>query len=386
MITFVKNSTNYRKGTIDTSHGVLKFPIFMPDATYGTISNMSFGDLENTGIKALVTNTLHLEQKIGSEKIAKLGGFHKFTGWNKPVLTDSGGFQVFSLISRRPNIKNKITDAGCSFVDYESGQYKFLSPETSQQIQNNIGSNIRVVLDEPVLENASLTNIKKSVERTTEWAKRSKKMFLELNNLSKDDFNNPKVMRPLLTAVVQGGSNFEYRKISLEALVEVGFDIYGLGGLPIQLKRTWDYSHEGGFYKELLHFLAESMPKNKLRYALGVGTPDNLKFAISVGWDLFDTVLPTRNARHGYIYVDKNLGDQVYGDYSVIHLSNSRYEFDENPLDSNCDCHTCKTTSRAYLRYLLKIGEGSGYRLASIHNLHFYSKFMEKLIQENNNV
>jgi queuine tRNA-ribosyltransferase len=386
MITFNKNNLVFRNGQIQTSHGELKFPLFMPDATYGTISNMSYKDLEATGTEAIVTNTLHLEQKIGSDKIAKLGGFHKFTGWDKPVLTDSGGFQVFSLISRRPNVKNKITDAGCSFVDYESGLYKFLSPETSQQIQANIGSDIRVVLDEPVLENASLTDIKKSVERTTEWAKRSKKMFLELNDLSTKDFDNPLINRPLLTAVVQGGSNFEYRKISLEALVEVGFDIYGLGGLPLQLKRTWDYSHQGGFYKELLQFLAESMPKDKLRYALGVGTPDNLKFAISVGWDLFDTVLPTRNARHGYIYVEKSQGDKEYEDYSVLHLLSSRYEFDEGPLDNHCDCLTCKTTSRAYLRYLLKIGEGSGYRLSSIHNLHFYSKFMAKLVKEKSNV
>ena len=386
MINFDSNTKNHRRGKISTSHGDLQFPVFMPDATYGTISNMSYKDLESTGTRAIVTNTLHLEQKLGSEKIAELGGFHKLTGWSKPVLTDSGGFQVFSLISRRPNVKNKITDAGCSFVDYESGKYKFLSPETSQQIQANIGSDIRVVLDEPVLENASLTDIKKSVERTTEWAKRSKKMFLELNHLSEDDFNNSHKKRPLLTAVVQGGSNFEYRKISLEALVEVGFDIYGLGGLPLQLKRTWDLTHEGGFYKELLQFLAESLPKDKLRYALGVGTPDNLKFAISVGWDLFDTVLPTRNARHGYIYVSKSQGDKEYEDYSVLHLSNSRYEFDNNPLDSECDCLTCKTTSRAYLRYLLKIGEGSGYRLASIHNLHFYSQFMERITNDKNNV
>lgn len=380
------NSTNNRTGKIKTFHGDLEFPVFMPDATYGTISNMSYKDLESTGIDALVTNTLHLEQKLGSERIAKLGGFHKFTGWKRPILTDSGGFQVFSLISRRPNVKNKITDAGCSFVDYESGQYKFLSPETSQQIQANIGSDLRVVLDEPIPENASLTDIKRSVERTTQWAKRSKKMFLELNELSESDFNDSKTLRPLLTAVVQGGSNFEFRKISLEALVDIGFDIYGLGGLPLQLKRTWDYSHEGGFYKELLQFLAELMPKDKLRYALGVGTPDNLKYAISVGWDLFDTVLPTRNARHGYIYVGKDIGDKVYDDYSVIHLSNSRYEFDESPLDKHCDCLTCKTTSRAYLRYLLKIGEGSGYRLASIHNLHFYSKFMQDLVTNFKNV
>jgi queuine tRNA-ribosyltransferase len=379
MINIQKDETNRRKGIISTLHGELKFPTFLPDATYGTISNLSYEDLERTETKAIVTNTLHLEQKIGSEKIRKYGGFHKFVNWANPVLTDSGGFQVFSLIYRNQDSGNKITDAGCSFKDYSNGNYLFLSPENSQQIQANIGSDIRVVLDEPLLGNSDLKSIKKSVDRTTLWAKRAKKQFLEINNLSESDFDNPKIQRPLLVSVIQGANNFEQRKRSLEELIEIGFDIYGLGGLPIQTQRTWDYSHKGGFYKELLHFLTELIPPDKLRYALGVGNPDNLAYATSVGWDIFDTVLPTRNARHGYIYVSKEIGDEEFETYSVIHLKNTKYEFDQKPLDENCKCTTCQTTSREYLRYLLRIGEGSGYRLASIHNLHFYSRFMEKL-------
>lgn len=381
MVNFDFQKNTFRNGTISTPHGELTFPTFMPDATYGSISNLSYHDLEATGIDAIVTNTLHLEQKLGSDKIQKSGGFHKFTSWDHPVLTDSGGFQVFSLINRSPSKFNKITDAGCSFQDPTNGNYSFLSPETSQFIQHKIGSDIRVVLDEPVLGDASLSKIKKSVERTTQWAIRSKKAFLDLNNLTEKDFDNPKVERPLLTAVVQGANNFEQRLKSLEALKEIGFDIYGLGGVPVQTKRSWDYTHEGGFFKELLHFLSENLPQDKLRYALGVGTPDNIEFAVEHGWDLFDTVLPTRNARHGYLYLTNGKGDLEFDNYSVMRIKNSRYEFDDKPIDPECTCITCKTTSRAFLRYLLRIGEGSGYRLASIHNLHFYSDFMRKLIK-----
>lgn len=379
MINFKSDSSVIRKGIISTFHGDLKFPAFLPDATYGTISNLSYADLEKTGIKGIVTNTLHLEQKIGSEKLKKYGGFHKFVNWSNPVLTDSGGFQVFSLIYRNQDNSNKITDAGCSFKDYTNGNYLFLSPENSQQIQANIGSDIRVVLDEPLFGNSDLKSIKRSVDRTTIWARRAKMQFLEINNLSESDFNNPKIKRPLLVSVIQGANNFEQRKRSLQELVEIGFDVYGLGGLPIQTQRTWDYSHQGGFYKELLHFLAEIIPQDKLRYALGVGNPDNLKYASSVGWDIFDTVLPTRNARHGYIYVSVDQGDEQFENYSVLHLKNSKYEFDRKPLDEKCKCLTCRTTSREYLRYLLRIREGSGYRLATIHNLHFFSKFMDNL-------
>jgi len=383
MISINTNQFNKRYGLIRTLHGDLSFPVFMPDATYGTISNLSYGDLEVTGINAIVTNTLHLDQKFGSNKIAKLGGLHKFSKWKYPILTDSGGFQVFSLINRTVNKTNKITDAGCSFQDLRSGDYKFLSPETSQQVQHQIGSDIRVVLDEPVLGDTSLSKIKKSVERTTQWAIRSKKTFLELNQLTENDFNNPEIKRPLLTAVIQGANNFEQRKESLEALQNIGFDIYGFGGVPLQTKRSWDYTHKGGFFKELLHFLSEIIPQNKLRYALGVGTPDNIEYATSIGWDMFDTVLPTRNARHGYLYVSKNNGDSEFSRYSVLRIKHSQYEFDEGPIDPQCGCITCKTVSKAFLRYLLKIGEGSGYRLATIHNLHFYSEFMKQLVKNN---
>lgn len=381
MIKFEKGMKN-RQGQIITPVNELRFPAFLPDATYGTVSNVSYSDLKLAGVEGIVTNTLHLEQKIGNINFKKLGGFHNFTKWDRPVLTDSGGFQVFSLIYRNNDKGNKITEAGCSFKDYSNGKYLFLSPENSQQIQANIGSDIRVVLDEPLFGNSDLKSIKRSVDRTTIWAKRAKEEFLKINNLTHDDFNDKNVKRPLLTAVIQGGNNFEERRRSFESLHEVGFDIYGLGGLPLQSPRTWDYQHKGGFYKELLHFLSELIPKDKIRYALGVGNPDNMIYAVSVGWDIFDTVLPTRNGRHGYIYVSKGQGDEEFSNYSVLHLKSKQYEFDSGPIDENCNCHTCKTTSRQYLRYLLRIGEGSGYRLASIHNLHFFTLIINKLRSE----
>lgn len=365
--------------TLNTKHGKLKLPAFLPDATYGTVKHLSFEEVKQCGIEALVTTTLHIEQKLDSNYLAQHGGFHKFSGWDRPLLTDSGGFQVFSLIYRHQNPANKITDAGCSFIDPATGDYKFISPETSQIIQHRIGSDIRVVLDEPLLGDASLAAIKRSVKRTTEWAKRSKQMFLELNQLSEADFNNKEIKRPLLTAVVQGANNLEYRQKSAEQLMEIGFDIYGLGGMPLRTKRTWDYSDAGGFYEELMEMLAQTLPADKLLYALGVGTPDDLRFCIDKGWDIFDTVLPTRNGRHGYLYVSKGNGDTQYKSYDVLHIKNNRYANSEDAVDPECNCEACKTISRSFLRYLIKTNQALGKRLATIHNLTFYAKVIQNL-------
>lgn len=362
-----------RKLKIRTGHGVLQTPLFMPDATYGTVSALTNQDLIDVGIKAFVTTTLHLEQKMGADYIAEFGGLHKFLNWNKPILTDSGGFQVFSLIHRNKDKKhNRISSAGCSFIDFEDGSYNFLSPETSQYIQHKMGADIRVVLDEPIIEDDSLSKIKRSVLRTTEWAKRSKKAFLQVLDLTENDFNNPKIKRPLLTAVIQGGNNFEQRKISAEQLQEIGFDIYGFGGIPKHDQFSWKEDAPKGFYHDLIAYVANLVPENKIRYGLGIGSPDDIEFAVENGWDIFDTVLPTRNARHGYIYVHKGQGDKSYNTFDVLHIKSKRYKNSDMPIDSKCNCFTCKNISRAYLRYLLRIGSATGQRYASIHNLKFY--------------
>lgn len=364
---------------IKTLHGDIAGPAFMPDATYGAVKTLSFGDVATSGIRELVTTTLHLEQNLGSKYIAEYGGLHKFFNWDRPILTDSGGFQVFSLIYRRPNASNLITDAGCSFIDHRTGKHSLLTPEISQIIQHNLGSDIRVVFDEPVVHDGPLSQAQNAVRRTTEWAKRSKAQFLKLNGLTEADFNNPEIKRPLLVAVIQGGNYFDLRRQSAEELLEIGFDIYGFGGLPLHNTFSWKNDAPSGFYHELLDYVSSLVPDDKLKYGLGIGTPDDLKYCAGLGWDLFDTVLPTRNARHGYIYTRSGLGDKEFENYSVLHVKSERYKFDDQPIDSECNCECCKTASRAYLRHLIRLAEPAGQRLASIHNLHFYSELMKSL-------
>lgn len=379
MLMNLTKKNNFRSWEIETPHGKITTPIFMPDATYGVVNALSSNDLEHTKTEALVTTTLHIEQKLSSEYINQFNGLHNFMNWKRPILTDSGGFQVFSLINRQKDSKNIISDAGCSFKNPFEGSYNFLSPENSQSIQHNLNSDIRVVLDEPVIEDGSLANIKKSVKRTTLWAKRSKEMFLKLNNLTEKDFNNPSIKRPLLCAVIQGGNNFKYREISAGELIEIGFDIYGFGGLPLHDKHSWKEDAPTGFYKDLIAFVAGLIPEDKIRYGLGIGNPDNLKFAIEKGWDIFDCVLPTRNARHSYLYVGKGKGDVQYENYDVMHIKSSRYKNDDSPIDEHCGCLACSEISRAYLRYLLHIKSPTGYRYATIHNLFFFNKFIQDI-------
>jgi queuine tRNA-ribosyltransferase len=336
--------------------------------------------LERVGTEALCTTTLHLEQQLGSEYMQRFGGLHKFMSFKGPILTDSGGFQVFSLINRqKADTKNVISDAGCSFTNPLEGSYNFLSPEISQVIQHRLGSDFRVVLDEPVIEDGSLAHIKESVKRTTLWAKRSKKAFIDLLGISEAEFNDPTLPRPLLTAVIQGGNNFKMREESAKQLVEIGFDIYGFGGVPVHDKHSWKNDAPTGFYQELIEFVAGLIPADKIRYGLGIGNPDNLAFAVAKGWDIFDCVLPTRNARHSFLYVHKGQGDAACKTYDVLHIKTDKYKFSDEPVDAECDCETCQQISRAYLRFLLRTKNPTGYRYATIHNLRFFNQFMLNL-------
>jgi len=356
---------------IKTKHGDIKLPSFMPDATYGAIQSISFNDAKNAGVNEIVTTTLHLEQHLGSEYIEKIGGVHKFFGWNRPILTDSGGFQVFSLIHVGNVKKNKIEDKGCTFKNPTDGRIIKLTPESSQQIQHNLGSDIRTVLDEPTYLDMDQKGLEKAVERTTNWAKRSKNEFMKIYNLTEEQFAQPdKSDRPKLFAVIQGGKNLKLRKRSFEELHNIGFDGYNWGG--------WTVNKNGTFASEIGEFMAKMIPNNKIKYAMGVGTPDDILISLKQGWNLFDCVLPTRNARHGYLYVNKGVGDKEFKNFSVMHIKSERYKYDTNPIDENCNCETCQTVSRAYLRHLIRIKEPSGFRLATIHNLRFYSDLLEK--------
>lgn len=369
--------------SIKTAHGSITLPAFMPDATYGSIKAVSFLDAKKAGVKEIVSTTLHIEQKIGSEHIKKFGGIHKFFGWDRPILTDSGGWQVFSLINAKKDLKhNKASEVGCNFLDPLTQKTNLLTPESSIQIQKNLDSDILTVLDFPILGNSTYADRKKCVDINTKWAIRSKKKFEELKN------NNH-----LLGAVIQGGDDFELRKKSAEELLEIDFDIYNFGGMPMYYGETWKTQKENRFHREMLHYVLELIPKHKLKYAMGVGQPIDIAYCVDIGWQLFDTVLPTRNARHGYLYVSAGNGDKsvsykpehylkkienIFG-YDIVHIKSERYKEDSTPLDSNCDCECCSTVSRSYLRYLIRFNEPSGLRLATIHNLRFFSKWMENL-------
>lgn len=358
----------------------IKLPAFLPDATYGSVRSTSFKDVKDSGTVGIVTTTLHIEQKIGSEYIRKYGGIHKFFGWNNLILTDSGGWQVFSLInSGKGDKRNQISEAGCSFINPEKGQFSLLSPESSIQIQANLSPDILTVLDNPIIGKSSLAKRKESVRINTIWAQRAKHKFDEIYNQSKQS--------PLLGAVVQGGDDLELRKKSAEELLEIGFDLYNFGGIPLNEGTSWkNFVDKGQFYREMLHFVSELLPSDKIKYAMGVGQPDDIAFCIEIGWNLFDTVLPTRNARHGYLYVSEGFGDKskIYAgkvknySYDILHLKTERYKFDEKPVDPNCNCECCSTVSRAYLRHLIRIKEPAGFRLATIHNLSFYQNWIKQ--------
>ncbi len=386
-----------KTNSIQTKHGSITLPAFMPDATYGSIKSISFEDARKAGVKEIVTTTLHIENKIGSEYIKSIGGIHKFFGWDRPILTDSGGWQVFSLINAKGRGKddknvtgNKISEAGCSFIEPETGKHSLLTPESSQIIQYNLGSDIVTALDDPIIGDASLKERKECVRINTIWAKRSMQKFkeLHLSPISPSPRGNMGA-RALIGCVIQGGNDFELRRHSAEELVELDYDIYNFGGMPLHTGISWLTESPKGFYHEMLEFVASLIPEGKLKYAMGVGQPDDIAFCVDAGWDLFDTVLPTRNARHGLLYVSAGQGEKTKSytfknskksvGYDTLHLKTERYKFDQKPLDEACDCETCKTTTRAYLRHLLRINEPAGFRLATIHNLHFYAKWMEAI-------
>ena len=371
---------------LKTRNGNLNLPVFLPDATYGSIKTLSFSDVKKTGTQGIVSTTLHLENKVGSRYIKDLGGLHKFMGWNKPILTDSGGWQVFSLINSGTKNNKKmgaVSELGCTFIDPATGSSMLLTPESSIQIQSNLGSDIMTVLDDPIIGDASLAERKESVRITTNWAKRSKKMFEKIYSVSNSDNTDIGLKRPLLGAVVQGADDFENRRISAEQLIEIGFDLYNFGGIPTYKGFSWKDDEKKGFYHEMLHYVSELLPKDKYKYAMGIGQPDDIAFCVEHGWNIFDTVLPTRNARHGYLYVSEGKGDVTKGwgsfRYDILHLKSDRYKFDQNPIDENLLIPETENISRAYLRHLVRINESAGQRIATLHNLYFYTKWMEKI-------
>ncbi len=357
---------------------------FFPDATYGSIQTISFEDAKNVGIQGIVTTTLP-SWINGVDEISKnFDGVKNFFGWNGKILTDSGGFQVFSLIHKKGLAKKNINDDGATFTDFKNGKKYLLTPEISQQVQFKLKSDFRVVLDEPVPDDADRETAKKSLERTHRWAERAKKEFLKLENLTEKEFFEEKKERPLLFAVVQGGDFLDLREESAKILNSIGFDGFGFGGVHFNSK-TKNSKNSNKKTKNLKINLLESLPKNlpsnKIFYGMGIGTPDDILACQKIGYTLFDCVLPTRNARHGFLYVSKGEGDFSHENYDDLHIENERYKFDKNPIDSFCDCEVCKNKNltRGYIRHLLKMKEPAGFRFATIHNLRFFMKLINNL-------
>ncbi len=331
-----------RRGTLTLNHGVVETPMFMPVGTYGAVKSMAPFELKEVGSQTILGNTFHLWLRPGLEVIEAHGGLHGFMNWDQPILTDSGGFQVFSLGALR-----KITEEGVKFASPVNGDRLFLSPEISMQIQRTLNSDIVMQLDEctpyrigdrPATEAEAGASMRMSLR----WAQRSKDEFERLENPN------------ALFGIVQGGMYVNLREESLEGLKKIGFHGYALGGLSV-----------GEPKEEMLRILDEvacKLPEDRPRYLMGVGTPEDLVDGVSRGIDMFDCVMPTRNARNGWLFTR-------FGD---IKLKNSRYRSDLRPLDPSCSCYTCRNFSRAYLHHLHRVGEILGARLNTIHNLHYY--------------
>jgi len=337
-----------RRGRLQLAHGAVDTPAFMPVGTYGTVKAMTPRELEELGAQIVLGNTFHLWLRPGLDVIGKHGGLHRFMGWQRPILTDSGGFQVFSLGSLR-----KISEEGVRFASPVNGDRLFLTPEESMRIQGVLDADVVMVFDEctPYAVDgtpASREHAAASMRLSLRWARRSRNEFDGLGN------------RNALFGIVQGGMYEDLRDESLAGLVDIGFDGYAIGGLSV-----------GEPKEDMLRVLAHtapSLPAQRPRYLMGVGTPEDLLDGIAAGIDMFDCVLPTRNARNGWLFTES--GD--------LKIRNSRYKDDTRPLDPECTCYTCRNFSRAYLHHLQRVNEILGARLNTIHNLHFYLELMRR--------
>lgn len=352
MYKLLKQSGRARRGTFETVHGTVQTPAFMNVATCGAIrGGLSSLDLHDVGCQVELCNTYHLHLRPGDEVVREMGGLHSFIHWDRPILTDSGGFQVFSLSSLR-----KITEEGVHFASHLDGRRLFIGPEESMRIQSNLASTIAMAFDECIENPSPRDYVEKSIARTTRWLIRCKAEHDRLNSLP-DTINK----NQLLFGINQGGTYIDLRIRHMQEIAELGLDGYAIGGLAV-----------GETAEEMYRIIEEVepyMPKDKIRYLMGVGTPVNILEAVARGVDLFDCVMPSRNARHGTIFTSQG----------ILNINNRKYLTDSAPLDPECSCHTCQNFTRSYLRHLFKANEMLGMRLATIHNLSFYNHLMEKI-------
>ena len=341
-----------KRAVLETVHGTVQTPVFMNVGTVAAIKGaVSTEDLQTIGTQIELSNTYHLHVRPGDEVIRKLGGLHKFMVWDKPILTDSGGFQVFSLAGLR-----KIKEEGVYFHSHVDGRKIFMGPEESMQIQSNLASTIAMAFDECPSSVAERKYVEQSVARTARWLKRCKAEMDRLNSLP--DTINP---HQLLFGINQGAIYEDIRIAHADEISELDLDGYAVGGLAV-----------GESHEEMYHILdvtVPHLPENKPTYLMGVGTPANILEAVDRGVDFFDCVYPTRNGRHGHLYTN----------HGKINLLNAKFELDSRPIEEGCQCPACRTYSRAYIRHLLKAKEMLGYRLCVLHNLYFYNKMMEEI-------
>ena len=354
MYTLIKQEGNARLGTFETVHGTVQTPVFMNVGTAGAIKGaVSADDLKTLGCQVLLCNTYHLHVRPGDKLVAEAGGLHKFVHWDAPILTDSGGFQVFSLAQLR-----KIKEEGVTFNCHLDGHRIFMGPEESMRIQANLGSTIAMAFDECVENPAEYGYAKKSCERTYRWLVRCK---AELDRLkSEGKAVNAKQM---LWGINQGCTYEDLRQTHMKNIATLDLDGYAIGGLAVGESAEEMY--------RVIEAVEPFMPKDKPRYLMGVGTPVNILEAVYRGIDFFDCVMPSRNARHGHLFTSKG----------IINIKNEKYARDFSPIDKNCGCPVCRTYSKAYVRHLIKADEMLGMRLAVMHNLFFYNDLMRKIRQ-----
>jgi queuine tRNA-ribosyltransferase len=404
--TLTQSEQSFRRGVLETPHGSLTTPFFMPDATRASVRGLTPEDLERVAIEALVVNTYHLFLQPGESLIREARGVHAFMDWSHPILSDSGGYQVYSLIHKNPEL-GKITEEGANFRSVLDGSKHLLTPERSIRVQFDLGVDMMVCLDDPRPNDAPDEDIIAAVDRTIRWAKRCREEYdrqIVARGLTEET-------RPLLFGVVQGGMIVAERKRCAEGLAAIGFDGYGFGGRHIGM--------EGEFLEEIVTATASFIPKESLRFALGIGTPKDIVRCYAAGWDMFDCVIPTREGRHGRLFLwQRDFAESVIardpsadGDrgnpgvisakpslfgrattershsivddqenfYSTINIFNEQFTRDFSPVDSTCDCTLCSRYTRAHLKHLFRVGEPLAARLASEHNLRFYARLMEKL-------
>ncbi len=350
--TILKKEGDAKRGTFETVHGTIQTPVFMNVGTVGAIKGaVSTRDLEEINTQVELSNTYHLHVRPGDEVVKKMGGLHKFMSWNKPILTDSGGFQVFSLAGLR-----KIKEEGVTFQSHIDGRKIFMGPEESMQIQSNLASTIAMAFDECPSSRADRTYVQNSVDRTTRWLERCRNKMNELNR--QDDTINKE---QLLFGINQGAVFADIRKEHAKRISEFDLPGYAIGGLAV------GETHEEMY--DMIENTVPFLPADKPVYLMGVGTPANILEGVERGIDFFDCVYPSRNARHAHLYTN----------FGKINLMNARYETDDRPIEQGCGCPACQRYSRAYIRHLLKAKEMLGMRLCVLHNLYFYNKMMEEI-------